>query len=107
MKLTGILVTALLVLQLNPAAAQAPKSDLDNFQFDGVSSDAELKDQHHSRRDWLSAHPVQAKDYWKAWDCKGQGCDSTWNANIRAKAALIDRTPQDPKPASGSASSSR
>ncbi len=99
------LVLAALVLAAiasTPCLAQSmPKSVLDGMQFDGVSSDAELKIEHHNRRQWLDAHPVQAKEYWKAWDCKGRPCDSKWQATIRAEAALIPRSAKDPKPPAG------
>ncbi len=86
-----------IALVTSPAlASAAPKSALDHVQFDGVSTDAELKIEHHTRRQWLDSHPVQAKDYWRAWDCKGKPCDSKWNANIRAGAAKITRTQKDP-----------
>ena len=77
-------------------ALATPKSALDGLQFDGVMSDAILKDAGQTRRQWLEATPVQAKEYWRAWDCKGKPCDSKWQANIRAKAALITRTDKDP-----------
>lgn len=88
-------------------AAGKPKSALDGYQFDGVSADAELKVEGHTRRGWLRDHPVQAKEYWAAWDCKDEACDSKWYANIRKKAALIKRTPDDPKVQQAPASASR
>ena len=97
MKLTPLLLAALL-LTAQAQVAFAQKSALDHMQFDGVSSDGELKTERLTRRQWLEQYPVQAKDYWDAWDCKGKACDSTWKANIRKKAALIKRTDKDPAP---------
>lgn len=99
MKLTALLLAGAL-LACATQVAHAQKSALDHVQFDGVSSDGELKVEHHTRRHWLDHHPVQAKDYWDAWDCKGKPCDSTWKGNIRKKAALIKRTDKDPLPPS-------
>jgi hypothetical protein len=87
------------VAQPTPVIAQ--KSALDGHQFDGVSSDAELKVEGHTGRYWLSRHPVEARDYWAAWDCKGKPCDSKWYANIRTKARLVQRTDTDPRPLNG------
>ncbi len=95
-----ILACAVSLVALAPPAFAGPKSRLDNMQFDGVSSDGELKTEGHTRRQWLQQNPVQAKEYWKAWDCKGKPCDSQWNANIRKKAAQITRTDKDPPDAS-------
>ncbi len=89
---------ALAVAQPAPVIAQ--KSALDGHQFDGVTSDAALRTAGRTRRDWLDKHPVEAREYWAAWDCKGKPCDSSWYANIRAKAALIKRTDEDPRPRS-------
>ncbi len=95
MKTTAILLAAAL-LALGAPAAQAQKSALDHVQFDGISSDGELKTEHLTRRQWLQQYPVQAKDYWDAWDCKGKPCDSAWKANIRKKAILTKRSEEDP-----------
>jgi len=84
------------------AAESAPKSALDGLQFDGVMSDAVLTDAHQTRRQWLETTPAQAREYWRAWDCKGKPCDSKWQASIRAKAALIPRTDKDPPPSNTS-----
>ena len=86
-----------LISLATPVVAQ--KSALDGHQFDGVMSDAALKTAKRTRRDWLDKNPIGAKEYWAAWDCKGKPCDSKWFAKLRAKAALITRTHQDPKPA--------
>lgn len=90
-----VLVALLASASASVGPAEAQKSALDHFQFDGVSSDAELKDQGHTRREWIESHPVQAEEYWRAWDCKDRPCDSKWNANIRAKAAKIERSRLD------------
>jgi hypothetical protein len=101
-----ILLCASALLTVAPFAHATPHKDaLDNVQFDGVMSDGVLKDSHEARRTWLDQNPVPAKEYWKAWDCKGQPCDSKWQQNIRAKAALIPRTDKDPKPTSATSSS--
>lgn len=97
-----VALTGFALTQIAPASAQ--KSALDGYQFDGVSSDAELKVEGQTRRHWLDNHPVQAKEYWAAWDCKGKPCDTKWYANIRAKAALVKRTHRDPKPANSASS---
>ncbi len=89
-----------------PAISHAtPKSALDGLQFDGVASDAVLKTANRTRRQWLDSLPVQAREYWRAWDCKGKPCDSKWQADIRAKAALISRTDKDPPPSNTSTKS--
>ncbi len=93
-----LLPVAALTCLISSSVTAAPKSALDGFQFDGVAADAVLKDAHQTRRQWMEATPVQAKEYWRAWDCKGKPCDSKWQANIRAKAALIPRTEKDPPP---------
>ena len=105
MKLIAMIAIPL-ALVFQPALAHAQKSALDGFQFDIVLSDAVLKDNHTTRRQWLDSTPVPAREYWQAWDCKGKPCDSKWFANIRAKAALIPRTDKDPPPSDGAASSS-
>lgn len=98
---------AVVVAISGSASARQSKDALDAVQFDGVMADGVLKDSHETRRTWLDQNPVPAKEYWKAWDCKGQPCDSKWQANIRAKAALVPRSEKDPKPVSGTSSSSR
>jgi hypothetical protein len=95
MKLIASLIAAGAFAILAPQTASARKSALDHIQFDGVSSDGELKTEHQTRRQWLETFPVQAKTYWDAWDCKNEICDSSWKANIRKKAALIKRTDED------------
>jgi len=95
---TTVVLSLVAALAIAAPAAYAQKPALDHVQFDGVSSDGELQVEHHTRRHWLDHHPVQAKDYWDAWDCKGKPCDSPWKANIRKKAALIKRTDKDPPP---------
>ena len=97
MKRLMIAAVVLAACSSSAPAIAGPKSALDGIQFDGVSTDRELKVEGHTRRQWLEQHPIEAKDYWKAWDCKGKPCDSKWNANIRAGAALIKRTDKDPK----------
>jgi len=84
-----------------PVVRSAPghKSALDGFQFDGVLADAALKASGWTRRHWLDLYPVNAKEYWRAWDCKDRKCDAPYYKNIRAKAALIPRTDKDPAPA--------
>lgn len=106
MKRLMIAAIVLAACSSSAPAVAAPKSALDGYQFDGVSSDGELKIEGHTRREWLGQHPVEARDYWKAWDCKGKPCDSKWNAKIRAKAALIERTDKDPKPRADNAATS-
>jgi hypothetical protein len=101
-----ILLCASALLAGAPSAHATPHKDaLDGFQFDGVTSDALLKGAHQTRRDWLDQNPKASWAYWKAWECKGQPCDSKWQQNIRAKAALVPRTDKDPKQASGASSS--
>ncbi len=105
-----LLLAVLALMSMAPTtsfAQSAPRSALDGFQFDGVLSDAILKDQHLTRRAWLNENPLGARQYWSAWDCKGKPCDSKWQANIRDKAALIQRTDKDPKPAADSTSAGR
>jgi hypothetical protein len=60
-----------------------------------------------SRREWLDLHPVLAKVYWAAWDCKGKPCDTPQRAHYRAIAKLIPRTEKDPPPGAAAASSSQ
>jgi hypothetical protein len=52
----------------------------------------------HTRRQWLDLWPVNGREYWAAWDCKGKLCDTPDRAHIRATAKLIPRTDADPKP---------
>jgi len=107
MKFLGIICASALFASFGQAQAQAhaPKSALDHIQFDGVMDDGTLKDSNETRRQWLDENPVPAKEYWRAWDCKGKPCDSKWQANIRAKAALIQRTDKDPPNQAGGPSS--
>ena len=105
--LFAITLSAFAVACAGGDASAGPKSALDHFQFDGVMADDALKDSGWTRRHWIEQYPVQAKEYWRAWDCKGKPCDSTWQAQIRAKAKLIARTPKDPSPASNDVSSSK
>jgi hypothetical protein len=88
-------------LNYPPVVRSAPgqKSGLDGFQFDGVLADAALKASGWTRRHWIELYPVDAKEYWRAWDCKDRKCDAPYYRNIRAKAALIPRTEKDPAPA--------
>jgi len=105
MKRLILALAVLTVVVSTPCAAQSvPKSALDGLQLDGVDSDAALKTAGWTRQRWLETSPAsQVKEYWRAWDCKGKPCDSKWQANIRAKAALIPRTDKDPKPSADTA----
>ena len=99
MKRLSFIVVAALVATTAAGPAAAQKSALEHVQFDGVSTDAELRVEKHTRRQWLDTHPLQAKEDWAAWDCKDKPCDTKWYANIRGKAALIKRTDRGPPPA--------
>ena len=98
-RLTFALAILAAVVSTTCVAQSVPKSALDGLQLDGVDSDAALKVAGWTRRRWLdTTMRSQVKEYWRAWDCKGKPCDSKWQANIRAKAALVARTDKDPKP---------
>lgn len=100
MKTFATLALAFAVTMSSPVAMAGPKSSLDGFQADGVTSDANLQAKHQTRREWLNSHNREAGEYWFAWDCKGKPCDNGWSVKIRKKAALVDRLPTDPKPPS-------
>ncbi len=106
MRYFRIVCATALLAGFGQAQAYAPKSALDHLQFDGVVDDDALKGGGQTRRQWLDQNPAPAKEYWRAWDCKGKPCDSKWQANIRAKAALIQRTDKDPPNQAGGTSSS-
>ncbi|MFP1132626.1 hypothetical protein [Asticcacaulis sp. W401b] len=96
---TLVALAALTLVSASGVRAEK-KSSLDNFEFDGITTDRSLKRSGTTRERWLQLYPVMAKVYWDAWDCKGKSCDSSKKARIREKAALI------PRPASGDASNS-
>ena len=106
MKILSLAILVLLPFLAPPASAEAPrKSVLDNDPdlFAVVTPDRLLPKM--SRREWLTLWPVNGREYWAAWDCKGRLCDTQERAHIRATAKLIPRTDKDPKPFSTEAQS--
>jgi len=89
---------ALTVGPASTAGSETRKSVLDNNPdlFTLVTPDHLLGNT--PRRKWLDLYPVNAKEYWAAWDCKGKRCDTKARARIRATCKLVPRTARDPKP---------
>jgi len=98
MKMLTMITGVVLVLATPGYAAQTHKDALDDTtdMFGLVTPDNLLGAT--NRRQWLDLHPVLAKVYWAAWDCKGKPCDTAQRAHYRSIAKLVARTDRDPKP---------
>ncbi|MGN6210552.1 hypothetical protein [Asticcacaulis sp.] len=96
--LTVIAVSLAIITPVVADAAPKKKGALDDTTdlFAMVTPDRRLGDL--TRRKWLTLWPVDGREYWAAWDCKGKRCDTPKRAHIRATAKLIPRTDADPKP---------
>lgn len=95
-----VMLTSLVLLPASTWAEAPKKSVLDNDPdlFAVVTPDRLLPKM--TRREWLTLWPVNGREYWAAWDCKGKPCDTRDRAHIRATSKLISRTEKDPKPLS-------
>lgn len=98
MKLQFILIAGVILFGGNAQAGPPKKSVLDNDPdlFAVVTPDRLLGSD--TRRQWLTLWPVNGREYWAAWDCKGKPCDTPQRVHERETAKLIPRLATDPKP---------